>query len=102
MSWIGKIRENCATFEDVVLFCPVLFQMFSRCVPVHPYVIVLFQHFFMLCEFMYLCGSCDYFYVFQCVTSDIKYNLVIILCSHLSIGGIGIMALYIIFFVQTP
>ena len=43
--WIGKTGDNCARFEDDVLFCPVLFQMFSRCVPVHPDVIVLFQHF---------------------------------------------------------
>ena len=52
---------DCAMFEDNVLFCPVMFQMFCRCVPVHPDVLVSFQHFTVLCDVMYLCGRCVYF-----------------------------------------
>ena len=36
---------DCAMFEDNVLFCQVMFQMCSWCVPVDPDAIVLSQHF---------------------------------------------------------
>ena len=58
--WIGKTRDYCATFKDDVLFCSVMFQMLSRCVTVHPDVIVMFQCFYMLCLLMYLCCRCIY------------------------------------------
>ena len=41
----GSFALNCATLEDDVLCCPdVLFQMFARCVPVRPDVLVSCQH----------------------------------------------------------
>ena len=68
MPWIGKTRDNCASFEDDVLFCPVLFQMFTRCVPVHPDVIVLFQCFicFVNCctcvADVFICRNCNVYH----------------------------------------
>ena len=45
---IGSFFMECASLEDDVLFCLlVLYQMCSRCVPVHPDVPVLCQRCYM-------------------------------------------------------
>ena len=51
-------------FEDDVLSCIVPdVQMCSRCVPVHPDVIVSYQHCYILCTLLLLCGRCDYYFL---------------------------------------
>ena len=59
--WIGRPTMDCAMFEDNVLFCQVMLQMCSRSVPLHPDVLVLCQHCYILCTVILLCGRCDYF-----------------------------------------
>ena len=58
--WFGRLPVNCATFEDDVLFCQVMFQMCSRCVPVHPDALVSYWHYYMLSIVLLLCGRCVY------------------------------------------
>ena len=61
MPWILRWIADCATFEDIVLSCILPdVQMCSRCVPVHPDVLVSYQHYYMLCTVISLCGRCDH------------------------------------------
>ena len=60
--WLRCACADCATFEDNILSCIVPdVQMYSRCVPVHPDVIVLYQHCYILCTLLLLCGRCVYY-----------------------------------------